>query len=250
MTGGCRGSCSGRTSALTTDVVTSIPLILGEDGPMSATKTAKVGPGRPPGIDSGDTRQRVVDAACRCFAQFGYGPATNNQIAEIAGVTAGSVYYHFGTKNNLFEAVCDDVYGKILASAAPAMSGPHSMHELLRAALTESIRINREFPELAGFVATAPIDARRHQELADAFGRQGARMTDALARSVVEGQRGGLISPDLDPVQVARVISAIVDGFAHAAAVTEPSEMDAVNRLFESLLLDAASGRRSANKPG
>ncbi|MCG7606444.1 MULTISPECIES: TetR/AcrR family transcriptional regulator [Mycobacterium] len=213
---------------------------------MSATKTVKTGPGRPAGIDSGDTRQRVIDAACRCFAQFGYGPATNSQIAETAGVTAGSVYYHFGTKNKLFEAVCDDVYGKILASAAPAMAGPRSMEELLRAALTESIRINREHPDLAGFVATAPIDARRHQELIAGFARQGARMTDALARSVVEGQRAGLISAEYDPVQVARVISAIVDGFAHAAAVTEPAEMDGVNRLFESLLLNAEARNRPA----
>ncbi|MGV0808170.1 TetR/AcrR family transcriptional regulator [Mycolicibacterium setense] len=211
---------------------------------MSATKTVKTGPGRPPGIDSGDTRQRVIDAACRCFAQFGYGPATNSLIAEMAGVTAGSVYYHFGTKNRLFEAVCDDVYGKILASAAPAMAGPHSMHELLRAALAESIRINREYPELAGFVATAPIDARRHQELSAGYARQGARMTDALARSVTAGQQGGLIAAEYDPVQVARVIGAIVDGFAHAAAVTEPAEMDGVNRLFESLLLNAALGKR------
>ncbi|OLO99096.1 TetR family transcriptional regulator [Mycolicibacterium porcinum] len=216
---------------------------------MSATKTVKTGPGRPAGIDSGDTRQRVIDAACRCFAQLGYGPATNNQIAEMAGVTAGSVYYHFGTKNKLFEAVCDDVYSKILASAAPAMAGPRSMHELLRAALTESIRINREFPELAGFVATAPIDARRHRELIAGYARQGARMTDALARSVVEGQRAGLIPAEYDPVQVARVIGAIVDGFAHAAAVTEPEEMDGVNRLFESLLLNAALGKRPAAAP-
>ncbi|MBP2453886.1 TetR/AcrR family transcriptional regulator [Mycolicibacterium lutetiense] len=215
---------------------------------MSSAMTTKAGPGRPAGIDSGDTRQRVIEAACLCFAQLGYGAATNNQIAEMAGVTAGSVYYHFRTKNNLFAAVCDDVYGKILASAAPAISGPHSMHELLSTALAESIRINREFPDLAGFVATAPIDARRHHELAEAYARQGARITDALARSVIEGQRGGLISADLDPVQVARVIGAIVDGFAHAAAVTEPSEMYGVNRLFETLLLDAATGSRSAHK--
>jgi AcrR family transcriptional regulator len=237
-------------TALTTGVVTPVPASLGQDGPMSATKAAKAGPGRPVGIDSGDTRQRVIDAACRCFAQFGYGPATNNQIAEMAGVTAGSVYYHFRTKSKLFEAVCDDVYGKILDSAAPAMAGPHSMQELLRTALAESIRINREHPELAGFVATAPIDARRHQELSTAFATQGARMTDALARAVVAGQRGGLICTDYDPVQVARVIGAIVDGFAHAAAVTEPSEMDGVNRLFESLLLNATSGQGAAKRHG
>ncbi|WP_280833609.1 TetR/AcrR family transcriptional regulator [Mycolicibacterium frederiksbergense] len=187
----------------------------------------------------------MIDAACRCFAQFGYGPATYNQIAEMAGVTAGSVYYHFGTKNKLFEAVCDDVYGKILASAAPAISGPHSMRALLHAALTESIRINREHPELAGFVATAPIDARRHQELSAAFARQAARATEALAQAVAAGQEGGLIPAEYSPVQAARVIIAIVDGFAHAAAITKPDEMDGVNRLFESLLLGVGNSGSS-----
>ncbi|MFV8166252.1 hypothetical protein ACNQVK_29820 [Mycobacterium sp. 134] len=42
------------------------------------------------------------------------------------------------------------------------------------------------------------------------------------------------------------MIGAIVDGFAHAAAVTEPGEMAGVNRLFESLLLNAALGKRPA----
>ena len=89
-------------------------LRIGDDGEVSDSRAHRQGPGRPAGVDSLDTRQRVIDAACRCFAQYGYGPATNNLIAEMAGVTAGSVYYHFGTKRNLFAAVCDDVYGKII----------------------------------------------------------------------------------------------------------------------------------------
>ncbi|MGV0741329.1 TetR/AcrR family transcriptional regulator [Mycolicibacterium sp. XJ870] len=219
---------------------------------MSETKAVRSGPGRPAGIDSVDTRQRVIDAACQCFAQFGYGPATNSQIAEIAGVTAGAVYYHFGTKNKLFEAVCNDVYGKILTRSAKVMVGPHSVHGLLRAVLDESMRINHESPELAGFVATAPIDARRHPELTEAFAKQGVRMTDALAQAVTDGQKGGLIPGDLDAVQVARVIGAIVDGFAHAAAAADPGEMDSLNRLFENLLLDAGkpTPKRPAKKRG
>lgn len=222
---------------------------LRQDGPMRAPKTVKAGPGRPAGIAGVETRQRVIDAACRCFAQFGYGPATNNQIAEMAGVTAGSVYYHFGTKDKLFEAVCDDVYGKILAGATATIGGPHSLHELLRAVLAESMRMNREAPELAGFVATAPIDARRHPELAGAFANVGDRLTGALSRAVAAGQDSGLIAADLNPVHVARVIGAITDGFAHAAAVTEPEEMDCVNRLFEYLVLSAATAKRPRRSP-
>ncbi len=223
---------------LTTVVVAQFVRHVGEDGEMRQTRAARSGPGRPAGTDSVDTRQRVIDAACRCFAQFGYGPATNNQIAEMAGVTAGSVYYHFGTKNKLFEAVCDDVYGKILTRVMLAVSGSHSVVGLLRAVLTESMRINHESPELAGFVATAPIDARRHRELAESFATQGARMADALTDAVRSGQDAGDIAADLDPVRVARLISAVVDGFAHAAVSADPDEMDNMNELFQSLLLD------------
>ncbi|PQM46601.1 TetR/AcrR family transcriptional regulator [Mycobacterium talmoniae] len=214
---------------------------------MTDAKT-KPGPGRPAGPDSGDTRQRVIDAACRCFAQHGYGPATNSLIAELADVTAGAVYYHFGTKSQLFDAVCEDVYGKIIARSTTAvMASPRSVRGLLRAVLDESMRINHESPELAGFVATAPIDARRHPELTEAFVKQATRMTETLATAVRHGQDHGLIPPDRDPVDVAHLISAIVDGFAHAAAATDPVAMDALTEAFESLLLDAADGpgRRS-----
>lgn len=203
---------------------------------MSDTKV-KAGPGRPAGTDSGDTRQRVIDAACQCFAQHGYGPATNSVIAELAGVTAGAVYYHFGTKSKLFDAVCDHVYGKIVARSAVVMAEPQSVRGLLHAVLGESMRINHESPELAGFVATAPIDARRHPELTEAFAQQAARMAETLTMAVRHGQDHGLIPPDRDPVAVAQLISAIVDGFAHAAASTDPDTMDTMTALFDSLLL-------------
>ncbi|MEU8900277.1 TetR/AcrR family transcriptional regulator [Nocardia sp. NPDC048505] len=208
---------------------------------MTQIKRSKVGPGRPAGVDSVDTRQRVIDAAIRCFAQSGYGPAANSVIANSAGVTAGAVYYHFGTKSQLFEAVCAEVYGRIQERAAAAIAGAMSVRELLKALLAVSMQINHEFPDLAGFVATAPIDARRHEELNEAFAAVDQAMVDGVREAVVRGQDAERIPRELDSRQVARLILAVVDGFAHAAAATEPIEMDVLDRLFERLLLDAES---------
>ncbi|AYF75478.1 TetR/AcrR family transcriptional regulator [Nocardia yunnanensis] len=208
---------------------------------MTERKAGKSGPGRPAGSDSIDTRQRVLDAAIRCFAQSGYGPATNSAIAEIAGVTAGSVFYHFGTKSKLFEAVCAEVYGRIIERSSVAISGALSVRELLRAVLSVSARLNHEHPELAGFVVTAPIDARRHKELSEGFAAVSTRMIEGLTEAVGRGQEAGQIPDDLDPVLVARLILAVVDGFAHAAAATDPVALDTLDALFERLLLDAAS---------
>lgn len=217
---------------------------------MTERKPGKSGPGRPAGSDSVDTRQRVLEAAIKCFAQYGYGPATNSVIAEIAGVTAGSVFYHFGTKSRLFEAVCAEVYGRIVERSAVAIAGALSVRELLRALLSVSMRLNHEHPELAGFVVTAPIDARRHKELSEAFATVNTTMITGLAEAVERGQQAEQIPAELDPVQIARLILAVVDGFAHAAAASDPIAMDTLDALFEKLLLDAADsgGARTAKR--
>ncbi|MEU7219672.1 TetR/AcrR family transcriptional regulator [Nocardia iowensis] len=216
---------------------------------MTRSKQVRTGPGRRAGIDSVETRQRVIDAAIDCFARNGYGPATNSQIAAVAGVTAGSVFYHFGTKPRLFEAVCAEVYGKIIERSQLALAGALSVPDLLRAVLTVSMRINHERPELAGFVATAPIDARRHAELTDAFDALSVQMNEGLAEAVVRGQGAGLIPADLDPIEVARLVSAVVDGFAHAAAATDPIAMDRLTELFETLLLGVHGPPGNAGRP-
>ncbi|WP_067721332.1 TetR/AcrR family transcriptional regulator [Nocardia yamanashiensis] len=208
---------------------------------MTQSKQARSGPGRPAGTDSTDTRARVIEAAIQCFARYGYGPATNSQIAAEAGVTAGAVFYHFGTKRQLFETVCTDVYGRIIDNTHQHLTEPLSVRGLLRALLESSMRINHQYPELAGFVATAPIDARRYPELSEPFSAVSERMTEGLSDAVRLGQSAGLIPADLDPREVARLVSAVVDGFAHAAAATDPIAMDRLTELFETLLLE--SGR-------
>jgi len=199
--------------------------------------TGRPGPGRPAGADSVDTRRRVVEAACHCFARYGYGPATNTVIAERAGVTAGSVYYHFGSKHNLFAAVCAHVYGRIADRLRRAVDGAHSVPDLLRAALVESDRIHRETPELTGFVASAPVDARRYPELAAAFAEQSGRLAAALAEAVAAGQAAGRIPADADPGALAGLIGAVVDGFAHVATTSDPVLVERLTELIERFVL-------------
>src|SRR5581483_11470482 len=62
--------------------------------------------GRPKGGDSDATRERIVASACACFGQRGYGPTTNQDIAEGAGVTSAAIYQYFDSKKALYvEAV-------------------------------------------------------------------------------------------------------------------------------------------------
>jgi AcrR family transcriptional regulator len=53
----------------------------------------------------GDTRERLLDAAERLFAERGFEGASMRALARIAGASLSSTNYHFGTKEALLEAV-------------------------------------------------------------------------------------------------------------------------------------------------
>jgi TetR/AcrR family transcriptional regulator, cholesterol catabolism regulator len=53
---------------------------------------------------SEETRQRILDCAARCFREHGYSVRLTD-IAEMAGVKTGSLYYYFNGREDLVEEV-------------------------------------------------------------------------------------------------------------------------------------------------
>lgn len=68
-----------------------------------APKAADAAKNAPPA----DTRDQILAAAARLFAQQGYATTTLRQIADAAGIKAGSVYYHFDGKDEIAACVLD-----------------------------------------------------------------------------------------------------------------------------------------------
>ena len=58
--------------------------------------------GRRPGVSG--TREAILDAARRAFAEYGYQHATIRGVADLAGVDPALVHHYFGTKQDLFVA--------------------------------------------------------------------------------------------------------------------------------------------------
>ncbi len=60
------------------------------------------------GSKSDRTRERILHAAAQAFRGSGYALTSLRQIADNAGMQAGSLYYHFKNKDELVEAVLDE----------------------------------------------------------------------------------------------------------------------------------------------
>jgi AcrR family transcriptional regulator len=58
-------------------------------------------------VDGPATRERVLLEAARLFRHHGYAATTLREVADAAGVKAGSIYYHFESKEQILGEVLD-----------------------------------------------------------------------------------------------------------------------------------------------
>lgn len=104
------------------------------------------------------TRAQIVDAAVSEFAELGYEGAGTRAIAARAGVTQGLVTYHFESKDELWRAAADQVFGWLGAALEPAegestvVSAPDALRKYVRA--------NAAHPEIFHFM----VDVGRHDD--------------------------------------------------------------------------------------
>ncbi|MFI2752427.1 TetR/AcrR family transcriptional regulator [Cellulomonas sp. P22] len=115
----------------------------------SATPDPAAAPRRPERGDRGaGTRDLIVDAAVSLIADRGFSATSVDDIASAAGVAKGSVYYNFGSKRALFEAVIVEGVGRLTAALRAAAAGLDG-REAIEALVTELLDQVRNHPDFA-----------------------------------------------------------------------------------------------------
>jgi TetR/AcrR family transcriptional regulator len=101
---------------------------------------------------NGATRQQILGAALKRFADAGYAGASVQDIVNAARVTKPTLYYHFENKAGLYQALIDRAHDERLRlmqeAAARADSLPEKLVEIL-AALFGFLHGNRELMRIA-----------------------------------------------------------------------------------------------------
>jgi len=63
--------------------------------------------------DPNSMKAKILAAARRIFGEFGYSDTTTRMIAKDVGIDISTLYYHWGEKQDLYEAVLVDVGGAL-----------------------------------------------------------------------------------------------------------------------------------------
>ena len=87
------------------------------------------------------TRGQLIAVARRMFAERGYEDTSIEAVLQEAGVSRGSLYHHFASKEALFEAVAEDVETTVGTQTIAATAGTDGPVAALRAASLAWVRL-------------------------------------------------------------------------------------------------------------
>ena len=105
-----------------------------------------------PRRDGLSTRNMVLEAAGRVFAERGYAKSTSREICEKAGVNSAAINYYFGGKEGLYEEVLVEAHRQLvsLEELHAVMESGGAPEDKLRAFLELAVRAALRAPELWG----------------------------------------------------------------------------------------------------
>ncbi len=160
-----------------------------------------------------DTRTRILDAALACFLEAGYEQTTVARIRERSGVSNGTLFHRFATK----EAIADALYVESMASFQAGLwrvlaRRPRSLRTAVRGTIAHQVEWIEANVDRARFLytrGTLDMDSPGSAELEE-MNRKLATSYEAWLAPLVE--RGQVRPTSL------LVLNAIVTGPTHSIA--------------------------------
>jgi AcrR family transcriptional regulator len=136
-----------------------------------------------------DTQAAVFRAAAQEFAERGFDAARVDRIAARARVNKAMLYYHYGSKQGLYDAVLRDVFTAIGARARAIADGPGVAEHKLDAWIAAIVEEAAARPWFPPIMLREIASGARHLD-PESFGLMNAVYL-AVRDVIVQGQKEG-----------------------------------------------------------
>jgi AcrR family transcriptional regulator len=179
------------------------------------------------------TVDALVEATARILVREGFDKASTNRIAEVAGVSVGSLYQYFPSKEAIVAAVIDRHQEEIMQAVRSEMAAVRSLP------LARAVRML-----VAIAVKAHRIDPKLHRVLAEQIPRVGklekmgsfSRENYALFRTYLESHRHELRVRDLELASFICVTS--IEALTHNAVLHDAGMLS--DETLETLIDEGA----------
>jgi len=99
-----------------------------------------------------EKRKRILDSAIKVFAKTGYSDARMQDVAKKAGVSHGTVYVYFKSKDALFTSIFQEILGELIQYIGSEIQKEDNAEAKLRRMILMQLDIIEENPDLTKLI--------------------------------------------------------------------------------------------------
>ena len=152
-------------------------------------------------------RDAILHAASACFRQNGYARASMETVAKLADVSTATLYRHFSSKADLFEAVARSTMDRLYLDVIEREDPSAHLSELARA----YARLLSD-PDTRGMVRAVIAECGRDQALAERFYTAvKSRLSDMFVVAIQRGEEAGVLKRVDRPDQIGGQLQGMIE---------------------------------------
>lgn len=196
-------------------------------------------------------RDRILEAATRCFARRGFHEATIQDICDAAALSKGGLYTYFRSKDEILAALVEQNLADAMQWASSAAGQETSallrlgrVAEAMVATVLEGNGAKAYTPQL---MLEVWAEGSKDPKLGELLVRGYEQWRTFIAGLFRDGIASGEIRGDINPGELAAIVVAIFDGLTLQESLTKTS-VD-WRRVLATLRLALIEGILAAPKP-
>jgi len=192
------------------------------------------------------TRQSLLRAARDVFVAKGFHEATTHDVARAAGLSVGSIYTYFASKDELIRECILAANTAESDAVLQDIRSDGSTRTKIGRAIAGWYRYTIEAPGVPAFLTEAWAAASRKPLIRDMVAQRRERISTVATVVLQEGVAAGELASDLDVETTARALAALLDGVVVECISSgmPPTRADVERRAM--LLIGPSVDRQSA----
>ncbi|MFP3554178.1 TetR/AcrR family transcriptional regulator [Paraburkholderia sp. SIMBA_049] len=159
--------------------------------------------------DPEETKRNILEVATQEFSSMGLTGARVDAIAERTNTTKRMLYYYFGSKEGLYEAVLEKVYGDIRALEQDLKVSDMSPVDGLRSLVEFTFDYHDKHRDFVRLVTIENIHGAKYIEQVKTFKNRNATVIHTIEDLLARGVASGDFRDDIDPIDLHLLISSL-----------------------------------------
>jgi AcrR family transcriptional regulator len=182
-------------------------------------------------------RDQILAAALKCFSRDGFHQTTMSDIVRESGLSQGTLYLYFKSKDDLIAAIADDRHRREAALNALAEDEQDPLQSILMLSRLYATRLLEHANADDLRVSLQGWAEALRNERVKAGVLDGLTLArDTLVRVIRRGQKRGTFNAKLDAAAAARLLIAIFQGFVLQAVWEPDQDLEACFRMIDELV--------------